>query len=110
MVTKTEIANRIERSLRALVAEVDWLPNTAAVWDEIPDAERASISLDWDHLIATYLTELDTFYRADKMTSQERDRYHELLHKLKEAQPIFEQLNLYRPTVSLDVPSTAAAD
>ncbi|HEY8293400.1 MAG TPA: hypothetical protein VIG44_12970 [Thermomicrobiales bacterium] len=57
MVTKTEINSRVESGLHALIAEIDWLPNTAA----------------------------------------------------EEAQPIFERLNLYRPTVSLDIPSTTAA-
>lgn len=110
MATTTEITSRIERSLSALLAEIDWLPNTAAEWDELPDGERASISMDWAHLIADYLTELDEFYHAGKMTEKQRERYHLLLHKLRDAQPIFERLNLYRPTVSLDVHSTTAAD
>lgn len=110
MATATEINSRIETGLHALITEVDWLPNTADEWETLPDAEQISIALDWDHLIATYLTELDAFYHAGKMTMEQRERYHGLLHKLREAQPIFEQLNLYRPTIPLDIPSTTAAD
>jgi hypothetical protein len=110
MATETEIAQRIERSLYALIAEVDWLPNTASEWDTLSDTEQVSIALDWDHLIASYLTELDRFYQAGRMTADQRERYHLLLTKLREAQPIFERLNLYRPTVSLDVPALHAAD
>ena len=110
MVTETEINSRVETGLYALIAELDWLPNTVAEWDEMSDGEQVSISLDWDHLIADYLTELDEFYRADVMTMNQRERYHILLQKLRDAQPLFEQLNLYRPTVSLDIPSSTAAD
>ncbi|MGI8689502.1 MAG: hypothetical protein ACR2M3_13090 [Thermomicrobiales bacterium] len=110
MATTTEITSRVERSLSALLAELDWLPNTAAEWDGLSDTEQVSISLDWDHLIADYLTELDEFYHAGKMTAEQRERYHLMLHKLKDARPIFEQLNLYRPTIPLDDQSTTAAD
>lgn len=110
MATTTRINSRIETGLHALIAEVDWLPNTADEWETLSDTEQVSISLDWDHLIATYLTELDEFYHAGKMTAEQRERYHLLLHKLRDAQPIFERLNLYRPTISLDDQSTTAAD
>jgi hypothetical protein len=44
------------------------------------------------------------------MTTVQRERYHVLLQKLRDAQPLFERLNLYRPTISLDIPSSTAAD
>ena len=110
MATTTQVAGRVERSLHALIAEIDWLPNTAAEWDGMSEGEQVSISLDWDHLIADYLTELDAFYHAGKMSMEQRERYHILLQKLRDAQPLFERLNLYRPTVSLDIPSSTAAD
>ncbi|MDQ2785297.1 MAG: hypothetical protein M3Y58_09890 [Chloroflexota bacterium] len=110
MAAKTEVTDRVERRLSGILAEVDWLPNTAAEWNELPDGERASISMDWDHLMADYLPEIHNAYHADQMTPDQRARYYELLHKLKDAQPIFERLNLYRPTIPLDIPSTTAAD
>jgi hypothetical protein len=110
MVTTTEINSRIETGLHALIAEVDWLPNTAAEWDTLSDAAQVSIALDWDHLIGTYLAELDRFYHAGTMTTVQRERYDVLLQKLRDAQPLFERLNLYRPTISLDIPSSTAAD
>lgn len=45
-----------------------------------------------------------------EITSRIKRSLSALLYRLREAQPIFERLNLYRPTVSLDIPSTTAAD
>ena len=59
MAAPTAITSRIDRSLRALLAEVQDLPRTAEEWDALPDGERAAIALDWDHLLADYLVELD---------------------------------------------------
>ncbi len=43
MATTTQIADRIERSLSALRAEVDWLPNTVTEWETTSESERVSI-------------------------------------------------------------------
>ncbi len=64
MATTTEITGRIDRSLHAILAEAQDLPSRADKWDSLPEWERASISLEWDHLMADYLTELDEAYRA----------------------------------------------
>lgn len=102
MATTTELADRIERSLHALHAEVDWLPNTVAEWEETPGWERASISLDWDHLLCDYLGELNRFYLAGTMTAEQRVRYRDLLCKIRDALPLFERLGLLPIPVSLE--------
>ena len=58
MATAAEINERIESGLYALRAEVVWLPNEVASWAEMSDGERASFSLDGDHLLCDYLSEL----------------------------------------------------
>ncbi|MBI4492881.1 MAG: hypothetical protein HY690_08830 [Chloroflexi bacterium] len=102
MATKTDVSSRIERSLIATLAEVEDLPALATEWDTLAEGVRASLSLEWDHLMADYLTELDEYFRAGQMTSDQPTRYRALLCKLKAALPIIEQLNLYRPPVALD--------
>ena len=52
--------------------------------------------------MASYLRELDRHWRTGEMSADQRERYRLLLRKLKDALPIFEQLNLYRPLVPLD--------
>ncbi|MDP9371403.1 MAG: hypothetical protein M3Q65_02880, partial [Chloroflexota bacterium] len=94
MAAPTAVTSRIERSLHALFAEVRELPSTAEEWSALTDGERAAITLDWDHLLADYLVELDRFYRAGEMTSEQQERYHDLLQQLKETKPLFARLGL----------------
>ncbi|MBI4493019.1 MAG: hypothetical protein HY690_09520 [Chloroflexi bacterium] len=92
MAAAPELAWRIDRYLAALAASVEDLPNLVAEWDELPDGERASTSLHWDHLLADYLTELDEHYRANVMTAAQRERYEELRRRLGEASPLLSRL------------------
>ncbi len=94
MAAPTIVTSRVERSLNALLAEVRELPGVAADWDNLSDGERAAIALDWDHLIADYLTELEGFRRSAAMTAEQETRYHELVRHLHEAQPLFRRLGL----------------
>ncbi len=102
MAATTEISGRIERNLGALLAEVEDLPNVSAEWDQWTEGNRVSYSLDWDHLMADYLTELDGYYRAGDLTPDQQARYFELLLKLKARLPMIHHLNLYPPPVPLD--------
>ena len=102
MATTTEISGRIERRLRALLAEVEDLPNVSAEWDQWSEGNQVSYSLDWDHLMADYLTELDGYYRAGDMTPDQQARYYELLRKLEANLPIIRCLNLFPPPIPLD--------
>ncbi len=103
MVATAKIASRISRYLQAILANVEDLPVLAKEWEMLPDGERASDALQWDHLMADYLTELDEHYRAGRMTSPQQACYQDLLSKLKEAIPIIQKLNLYRPPVPLEI-------
>ena len=67
------------------------------------ELKRVDFSLQWDHLMADYLTELDDYYWDDKMSPEEKEHYRELLCTLKDRMPIIERLNLYRPPVLLEV-------
>lgn len=102
MATTTALAQRIDRSLHAVLAEVEDLPTVLKEWDTLPDWNRASIRLDWAHLMADYMAELDHYARTKKMTVAQQAQYEEVLRKLTDAMPIIEQLNLFRPPVRLD--------
>ena len=101
MATATETAGRIERSLSALRAEVDWLPNRIAEWDTTSESERISVSLDWDHLLCDYLTELDVSYAVGDMTEAQQNRYLMLLRSLRDALPLFARIGIWPPTIPL---------
>lgn len=92
----------IESALHALLSELASLPATAAEWDSLPDWNRASIALDWAHLMADYLPELRRCSEDGSMTTEQCVRYRELLRELKAALPTIERLGLYRPPVPLD--------
>ncbi len=103
MAATPALTDLTERRLDLLLAEIVELPTTSAAWDSIEEWERASISLEWSHLMADYLTQIDEHYRGDGVATDQRTRYQELLRKLRDALPIVERLNLYRPPVSLDL-------
>lgn len=100
MVTEATTQQRIAIGLDALIASVEDLPEIVEEWKQLAEGERVSWSLDWAHLMADYLTELHEYYRADQMALNQRARYLDLLRKLKEAMPLIERLNLYRPPVA----------
>ncbi len=82
MASPTAVTTRIDRSLQALLAEVRALADTTEEWDTLSDDERAAIALDWDHLLADYLTELECLCHAGEMTVEQQGRYRELLQEL----------------------------
>ena len=108
MVTTTEasryiVSERAESALHALAANVADLPGIAAEWYSLSEAERISWSLDWDHLMATYLRMLDRSALLGELTPDQQTRYRDLLSKLKRLLPTIARLNLFPPSVALDV-------
>jgi hypothetical protein len=102
MASTTLLASRIESSLHAIQAEVDFLPELVDLWDTMPESAQVSQSLDWDHLMGSYLTELDRAYRSDAMSAYQRERYRALLDRLREVRPLLDRLNFWQPPVSLE--------
>lgn len=102
MAAQTGVAARVEAFLDVVLAETRELPTVQEEWEMLPDGNRASFSLEWDHLMADYLTELHRHYCAGQMMPDQQQRYRTLLRELRVALPIIERLNLYRPPVPLD--------
>jgi len=71
-------------------------------WETLAGWNRASISLDWDHLMADYLAELDEYAHHGQMSLDQQVRYQALLRALQAVLPIIERLNFYRPPVALE--------
>lgn len=103
MAQTANVRLRVELKLRALLGSLDDLAEVAATWDSLSELDQVDFSLQWDHLMADYLTELDEYYWGGEMTPEQQEHYRELLCKLKEALPLIERLNLYRPPVLLEV-------
>jgi hypothetical protein len=101
MATTSSIRSRIDGRLHLLLAEIEELPATADEWNSLEDWQRASISLEWDHMMADYLTEADEYYRSGEMAPDQQARYRHVLCKLREVLPVVERLNFYPPPVSL---------
>jgi hypothetical protein len=104
MALQADVNERIDRRIYAISATIPDVVELATQWDRLSDDERASFSLDWDHLMGDYLTELDEHARAGRMTAKQRAEYATLLAELARTLPLIERLNLYRPPVSLEPP------
>ncbi len=102
MATTSTITQRAERDIDALARFIDDLPEISDEWDGLEESEQVSLSLDWAHLMADYLTELDEYFRGGQLTRDQEERYRSLLGKLKDVRPIIQQLRLYPPPVALD--------
>jgi hypothetical protein len=100
MAAASAVTMRIDRSLQSLLAEVEDLPNLAAEWDLLPDGARASIALDWDHLMASIMAELSQAYQSDAMSWEQQERYLLLISNVWEAMPIIDRLGFYHPRFS----------
>lgn len=102
MASTATVSGRLDRDIDSLRSFLDDLPDLADQWERLEEGPRVSLSLEWDHLMADYLTELDEHYRSGTMVPAQKLEYASLLRKLKEMLPIITRLNLFRPPVSLD--------
>lgn len=102
MVARAGTHQRIDIGLGALEAALDDLPEIVDEWNDLPESERVSWSLDWDHLMGSYLTLLEDYRQAKRLNDVQARRYDALLERLRLAMSHIERLNLYRPPVSLE--------
>ncbi len=102
MVARTGTRRRIDIGLHALEAALDDLLEIVDEWNDLPEGERVSWSLDWDHLMGSYLTLLDEYRQTKRMNDAQARRYYAVRARLRLAMQCIEQLNLYRPPVPLE--------
>lgn len=102
MAAPTTTDRRVAIGLDALERALDDLPEVGREWAAMDDGERASWSLDWDHLMATYLRLIDGHYRSGALIPDQCVRYGAVISRLKQASPLIERLQLYPPAISVD--------
>lgn len=102
MATTTARGIRIDQFLGALQSWVEDFPALVGDWESLEEADQVGTSLQWDHLMADYLTELDEHYRDGEMSIEQAEGYRRLLGQLKEILPLIQKLQFWEPIVSLD--------
>ncbi len=100
MAAETRVISRIDTTLRAIIAEVGDLPDRASAWDNETDDNQVAFHLEWKELMDR-LEGLDRACRDKQMTADQQILFRSLLRNLREALPIVERLDLYRPPVAL---------
>lgn len=93
-----EIDRDLDMLLGAVEEDLVW---AATEWETLPDLERVDFALEWDHLMADYLTQLDDYARVGLLTDEQCARFETLRTLLREKMPLIERLDLYRPPVRL---------
>jgi hypothetical protein len=102
MVARAETQQRIAIAFEAIEAALDDLPEVTEEWQTLPEGERVSWSLDWDHLMGTYLVILERYQSGKELTREQESRYCALKAKLRAALPTINRLNLHRPPVPIE--------
>jgi hypothetical protein len=97
MAAPTTTDRRIEIGLDSIGLALDDLADIAREWETLEDGERASWSLDWDHLMGTYLRLIAKASRLGLLNDDQQHRYDLLRDRLAQASPIIERLQLYPP-------------
>ncbi len=101
MATTPDLKRNVDRNLRDIAAETDFLPDLAAAWPTQTETQRDVWHLEWRELMGR-LEELDQQYRSGRMTVAQQARYRKLLRNLSAALPAIEQLDLDRPAIPLE--------
>ena len=97
MAATTELVLQAERNLAAIEGDLSDLPIWAAEWSAMSDGERASASLEWDHVIIDYLAELQAWQRVGLLTSEQGTRLGNIMQRLCESEPLLRRLRLHYP-------------
>ncbi|MBI4497627.1 MAG: hypothetical protein HY689_07010 [Chloroflexi bacterium] len=100
--THAVIRQRADLHLDSLISLVDDLPGLDNEWEEMTESAQASMSLEWDHLMADVLTELAEYARDGLLSPDQQERYQDLKRKLKALLPLIQKLNWYRPPIPLE--------
>jgi hypothetical protein len=102
MATSATVTQAIERDLHRLAVEIEDLPLLAEEWDDAQESVRYDAELTWHSVMVGLRERLDPAYRSSQMTSEQAERYRELLRKLREVLPVLDRLGFPKPRVSLE--------
>jgi hypothetical protein len=105
LVEELDVSETVAWWLKLVGTALEGLPELRARWDSLPLSERDYESLEWTQYVA-WLDWLDGQACTGTMTPGEQAAYTALLDRVRQALPLIEEMDLLRPTVSLD-PSPA---
>jgi uncharacterized protein (DUF433 family) len=101
MATATDRQQRARMYLKMFELMVTELPEVAAEWSTLSEAERESWRLDWSNEMFG-LRRLAGHVSDGALSTADQKRYRQVLHRLKAALPLVNRLNLRLPAVPLD--------
>lgn len=107
MGTSATTDKRVDIALDTLRLMLGDLPSVAEDWPRMSEVEQVSWSLDWDHLMGTYLSLLEQQYHAGALLAEQQAQYRELRGALADLQPLIERLQLYPPAIILGQGATS---
>jgi hypothetical protein len=99
MVTTSTIAARIDQGLDALILELEDLPNVVREWDTLPEAARASVGLDWDHLLIDILSDVERRAQKHELDEEQQRRLREVYRLLENMRADLDRLGFPIPAV-----------
>ncbi len=89
------MTKRAGQFLNGIHQFIDDLPALAEERDALDEIEQVTFSLEWDHMMADYLTQLAEYHSAGQLTKVQQKSYRELLNRLRDNRPILERLDWY---------------
>lgn len=92
----------METDLEILEAEIAFLPELAADWENEPTPAQLDWRWEWWDLVGR-LEALHAAFTDGKLTPDEAERYQALSSRLVELEPLLDRLGFPRPPLALKV-------
>jgi hypothetical protein len=102
MAQKPNATELIDQSLRYNHAMMDELLEVTAEWDEIPDAELASWTMDWWQFAYTIIPEITEEYTSGIMTPEQEQKYRKLIQRIEQHRDLIQQFGLTMPRIPVE--------
>jgi hypothetical protein len=102
MANETAITRSIDRSLRYNHAMLDELLEVTTEWNEIPDAELVSWTMDWHQFAIDKMDRMAGQFVGGEMTPEQEASYRHLLQRIEENRELIERFGLTMPRIPVE--------
>lgn len=102
MANETTVSRGIDRSLRYDHAMLDELLEVTAEWDEIPEAELASWTMDWHQFAIDKMNRVSEHFANGDMTPDQEASYRRLLQRIDENRELIKRFGLTEPRIPVE--------
>lgn len=82
------------RSLNAIYAEAEDLPNLQAEWDTFSVHQQIDSSTDWSHLLADYWPEVKQAFERGELTGEQERAYRRIVGVFEQHEAFLETLGV----------------